>query len=97
MIRATCNGTVIATAAQTRRVEGNHYFPPESPRRAYFTDSRTRSLCPWKGIARYYHITVDERIYADAAWYYPRPLPLARLFGIKGHIAFTGDVRIDQE
>lgn len=93
MIRAVWNGTVLAEAASTRRVEGNHYFPPESLRREYFVESRTRSLCFWKGIAHYYSLEIDGRVYPDAAWYYPKPSPLARK--IKDHVAFWPGVKIE--
>ena len=97
MIRAVWNGAVIAEAEGTKRIEGNHYFPPASLRRGYLTDSRTRTLCPWKGIAHYYQLTVNGQVNPDAAWYYPHPLPLARLFGLKDHVAFWNDVRIEQD
>ncbi|WP_256362382.1 DUF427 domain-containing protein [Streptomyces sp. TRM70350] len=44
MMRAIWNGVVIAETPRTKRVEGNHYFPPESLKRQYFIDSPTRSL-----------------------------------------------------
>ncbi|GBP98776.1 DUF427 domain-containing protein [Streptomyces spongiicola] len=95
MLRAIWNGTVIAEAERTVFVEGNHYFPPQALRREYFTESRSRSLCFWKGLARYYTVTVDGRTMPDAAWYYPRPSPLARR--IKGHVAFGRGVRVEGE
>ncbi|MGH3860838.1 MAG: DUF427 domain-containing protein [Actinokineospora sp.] len=58
-MRAVWNGVVIAETPRTVRVEGNHYFPPESVRREYVLESRTKSVCPWKGLARYYTVTVD--------------------------------------
>ncbi|MGW0825397.1 DUF427 domain-containing protein [Streptomyces sp. NPDC002845] len=93
MMRATWNGAVIAETPRTKRVEENHYFPPESLKREYFTESRTRSLCPWKGIARYYTVTVDGRTNPDAAWYYPHPSPFARR--IKNHVAFWNGVTVE--
>ncbi|WP_267246011.1 DUF427 domain-containing protein [Streptomyces sp. PR69] len=93
MLRAVWNGTVIAEAPRTVIVEGNHYFPPESLNRQYFTPSRARSLCFWKGVARYYSIEVDGLVNRNAAWYYPRPSPLARR--IKGHVAFWQGVRVE--
>lgn len=95
MTRAVWNGAVIAEAPQVVVVEGNHYFPPESLRREYLAESRTRSLCPWKGLARYYTVVVDGQENPDAAWYYPRPTFLARR--IKHHVAFWGGVRIEQD
>jgi uncharacterized protein (DUF427 family) len=95
MIRAVWNGAVLAEAPTTVRVEGNHYFPPESLRREFFTESKTSSLCPWKGVAHYYDVTVDGQVNADAGWYYPKPSPLARK--IKDHVAFWRGVTIEGE
>lgn len=97
MIRAVWNGAVIAEAERTKRIEGNHYFPPDSLLREYFSDSPTRTVCPWKGVARYYQLTVDGQVNPDAAWYYPHPLPPARLLGLKNHVAFWNGVRIEQD
>ena len=93
MIRAVWNGAVVAETPRTIRVEGNQYFPPESLRREFFTESATKSLCPWKGVARYYDLTVDGQVNADAGWYYPNPSPLARR--IKNHVAFWHGVEVE--
>jgi uncharacterized protein (DUF427 family) len=95
MIRAIWNGTVLAEAPHTVRVEGNHYFPPESVHREHFVDSSTKSVCPWKGVARYYTVVVDGQTNPDAAWYYPKPSPLARR--IKDHVAFWNGVQVEGE
>jgi nucleotidyltransferase-like protein len=63
MVRAVWNGAVLAESDHTVKVEGNHYFPPQSLHREYFTASRTTSTCPWKGLARYYSITVGGKNY----------------------------------
>ncbi|MFF4347485.1 DUF427 domain-containing protein [Streptomyces sp. NPDC001530] len=94
MMRAVWRGAVLAQAERTVVVEGNHYFPPESLDRTYFTESRARSLCFWKGLARYYTITVDDQVNANAAWYYPHPSPLARR--IKNHVAFWNGVAVEE-
>jgi uncharacterized protein (DUF427 family) len=93
MMRALWNGVVLAEAPRTVVVEGNHYFPPESLNREYFTDSSSRTLCPWKGLARYYTLAVDGAANPDAAWYYPRPSFLARR--IKNHVAFWHGVSVE--
>jgi uncharacterized protein (DUF427 family) len=95
MMRAVWNGVVLAEAPRTVRVEGNHYFPPESLRQEYFVDSSTKTVCPWKGLARYYTVMVDGEANTDAAWYYPKPSPLARR--ISNHVAFWNGVRIEGE
>ena len=95
LMRAVWNGVVLAEAPRTVRVEGNHYFPPESLRQEYFVESRTKTVCPWKGLARYYTVTAGGEVNPDAAWYYPKPSPLARR--IKNHLAFWNGVRIEGE
>jgi uncharacterized protein (DUF427 family) len=95
MIRAVWNGVVLAEAPRTVRLEGNHYFPADSLRREYLEDSPTTTRCPWKGRARYYTVVVDGAVNPDAAWYYPKPSPLARK--IKDYVAFSPAVRIEAE
>ena len=95
MLRAVWNGVVLAEAPRTIRLEGNHYFPPGSLNREYFAASRTRSVCPWKGVASYYTVVVDGQANPDAAWYYPRPSPLARR--VRDHVAFWNGVRVEGE
>jgi uncharacterized protein (DUF427 family) len=74
-------------------VEGNHYFPPDSLRRAHFHESQTHTVCSWKGTANYYDLDVDGEVNRDAAWYYPDPLPAAR--NIAGYVAFWKGVRVE--
>ncbi|WP_257577944.1 DUF427 domain-containing protein [Streptomyces sp. JJ38] len=84
---AVWNGTVPAEAERTV-VEGNHHFPPELLYGEWFTDSRARSLCFRKGVARYHTVSVGGRTLVNGAWYHPHPSPLARR--IRGHVAFPG-------
>src|SRR5262249_20817094 len=65
----------------------------ESLRREYLTASPSTSTCPWKGQARYYHVTGDGKINRDAAWYHPHPSPAAG--AIAGHVAFWRGVRVE--
>ena len=92
MARAIWNDTVIAESDDTVVVEGNHYFPPETVNSECLKESRHRSICLWKGMARYYSIEVNGELNRDAAWYYPRPIrPAAK---IKGRIAFWHGVKV---
>ncbi|MFC5187794.1 DUF427 domain-containing protein [Actinomadura harenae] len=93
MARAIFNGTVLAETERPELVEGNVYFPPEAVHDEYLTRTRRVSVCPWKGIARYYTVTVDGREARNAGWSYPHPSPLARK--IKNHVAFWGDVEVE--
>lgn len=94
MPRAVWNGAVLAESSQTVKLEGNHYFPPESLNREYFTESSTTSTCPWKGHARYYDVTVEGKTNPAAAWHYPDPRPAARQ--IKDHVASWHGVRVER-
>jgi len=91
-MRAVFNGVVLAESDDTKVVEGNHYFPPESINEEYFSKSRAKSLCYWKGLASYYTVEVDGVRNKNAAFYYPRPSPLARK--IKDHVAFWNGVEV---
>lgn len=93
MPRAVFNGTVLAEADQTVVVEGNHYFPPDSLNWDHFQESKSKTVCPWKGLASYHDVVVDGTVHRDAGWYYPRPSPLARR--IRGHVAFDHRVIVE--
>ena len=86
MMTATFQGQLIARAEQTIYLEGNHYFPPNAVEPAVLTKSWLRTLCVWKGIARYRHVSAGGFRASNAAWSYPLPTPLA--WQLKGHIAF---------
>lgn len=91
-MKAIWNGQVIAESDQTISLEGNHYFPAEAVRREFLEPSDTHTTCPWKGVASYYHVKVDNQINRDAAWYYPEPSEAAKQ--IKGYIAFWKGVQV---
>ena len=93
-MRATWNGEVIAESQDTVVVEGNHYFPKASLRTEYFTEITATTVCPWKGEASYYDITVDGRTNGGAAWYYPSPKSAAAQ--ITGYVAFWRDVKVTE-
>jgi uncharacterized protein (DUF427 family) len=92
-IRATWNGVTLAESDQTVIVEGNHYFPPDSVARGLLRESATHTTCPWKGLASYYNVVLEDgAINPDAAWYYPEPSAAAS--EIKDYVAFWHGVRV---
>lgn len=91
-MQALFNGVVIADSDVTVVVEGNHYFPAESLNHEYVVSTSTHTICPWKGMASYYTVDVDGVASTDAAWYYPKPSPLARR--VKGRVAFWRGVEV---
>lgn len=85
---ATVNDTIVARSERTVVIEGSRYFRPDSMVDEHFTRTRMRSICPWKGVANYYTITVDGVIQRNAARTYRLPSPLARnqeLPGVRRH------------
>ncbi len=92
MAKAIFNGVVLAESDNTEIVEGNHYFPPESINREYFTESALQTTCPWKGVASYYSVEVNGEVAKDTAWVYPTPKDAAA--NIKDHVAFWGKVDV---
>lgn len=91
-MKAIWNGETIAESNDTVVVENNHYFPKESVNATYLTDSSTHTICPWKGLASYYSLSVDGKTNPDAAWYYPDPKSAASQ--IKDRVAFWKGVKI---
>lgn len=92
MYRALWNGAVIAESDATQVVEGNQYFPPDSIVRDLYTSTATTTVCPWKGTASYYTVTVDGKENRDAAWTYSDPKPEAE--NIRDHVAFWKGVEV---
>ena len=92
-MKAIWNNQVIAESDETVVVEGNHYFPPSSINKAFFKESSTHTVCPWKGEASYYSLEVAGKENADAAWYYPETSELAK--NIKGYVAFWKGVKVE--
>lgn len=97
MPKASWNGAIIAAADtdNVKIVEGNVYFPYDAVDRTYLRDSKTKTVCPWKGTASYYDLAVEGEINRDAAWYYPSPKPAAA--EIAGYVAFWKGVEIGED
>lgn len=93
MAKAIWNGVLLAESDATIVVEGNHYFPPESVNWEHFEESESHTICPWKGVASYYHVVEDGEWNKNAAWYYPEPKPAAK--NIKDYVAFWRGVRVE--
>jgi uncharacterized protein (DUF427 family) len=92
MAQATWNGAIIAQSDDTVVIEGNHYFPIGSVASGALSPTETHSVCPWKGTASYYSVTVDGATNTDAAWYYPDPKEAAK--ELKGRVAFWKGVTV---
>ena len=85
------NGIEVAATARGFRVLETHhaptyYFPPEDVRQGVLRASAGRTLCEWKGVARYFDVIAEPREELRAAWCYPTP---TRAFApMAGYVAF---------
>ena len=93
-MKAKWNNRIIAQSNETVHLEGNHYFPKDSVKWEYFTETDLTTTCPWKGEARYYTIEVDGEVNQDGAWSYPEPKEAAQ--EIRGYVAFYNTVEITE-
>ncbi|QTN39285.1 DUF427 domain-containing protein [Cryomorphaceae bacterium] len=91
-MKAIWKGQVIAESEDTIVVENNHYFPPESIKSEFFSDSDYHTVCPWKGTASYRHVKVDGEVNENASWYYPNTKSAAEK--IKNYVAFWRGVEV---
>ena len=96
---------IAATERGWRVLETHHapsyYLPLEDIRPGVLRPSAGRTLCEWKGVARYFDVVVEPREELRAAWSYPNPDPA--FAAIAGHVAFyahqmdacfVGDTRV---
>lgn len=99
-MKATFNGTLLAESDQTILIEGNHYFPPESVKREYFSqNTQEKYTCPWKGECQYWDVTVKNETVAGGGFTYPQPKSTAiKLVGkdFSNYMAFWRGVEVSQ-
>jgi uncharacterized protein (DUF427 family) len=92
MATAVFNGQVIAESDETVIVEGNHYFPRDSIDPQFFAEHDRTSVCPWKGTAKYFTVSVGGESAEAAAWYYADPKEKAE--NIRDYVAFYPAVEV---
>ena len=79
-IRIDFGGRTLADTQNAYRVlETSHppvyYLPPTDVDMARLTAGDRRTLCEFKGIARYWSIADGDTVAIDVAWSYPEPWP----------------------
>lgn len=87
-------GAIIAESAKAIRLdeagyEPVYYIPRDDIGMAFLDRSDTRTTCPLKGEASYFHVMAKSGPITDAAWSYETPV--AGLEAIAGLIAFYPD------
>jgi uncharacterized protein (DUF427 family) len=90
-IRIIHKGMVLADSRKAwRTLETSHpptyYIPQSDIAMECLAPNQARSLCEWKGQARYWDVVIGGERIAGAGWSYPSPT--APFAGIAGHIAF---------
>lgn len=90
-IKVVFNDVVIAETQRAKRVlETSHppsyYIPPEDIRFEYLHETSHRTFCEWKGLARYYTVSVHGKEAANAVWCFSEPTP--DFMGIKDYCCF---------
>ena len=82
--------TLVDTHDAWRTLETSHpptyYIPQSDIAMAHLTPNPRRSLCEWKGQARYWDVEIGGEQLGTVGWSYPDPTP--SFAGIAGHIAF---------
>ena len=73
------DGIVLASTQRARNLHETdlptrYYIPPEDVRTDLLVASDTRSRCPYKGEAVYWHARMPKRTVKDVVWSYPRPI-----------------------
>jgi len=73
----------VVTVAEARRrrllfethLPTRYYLPKLDVHLELLTPSETHTRCPYKGVASYYDLNVNGKVYKDFVWYYPAPIP----------------------
>jgi uncharacterized protein (DUF427 family) len=69
-----------------------HYLPREDVRLERLSPSDTRTRCPYKGEAFYWHVNAGGSVHKDLVWSYPEPVRESA--PIRDHLCFSAD-RVD--
>ena len=90
-VRVIFNDVVMADTNQALRIlETSHppvyYLPPEDVRMEYLKQNQHQSFCEFKGMAGYYDLEIEGQRVANAAWFYPNPVP--QYAGLRDYLAF---------
>ena len=97
LVEVILEGKVIANSTNcVFAFETNHpvryYFPKKDVKLGLLSESKTETVCPYKGKATYFSATIDTKVCPDIAWSYEEVLPESTK--IKDQICFFNE-RVD--
>ncbi len=82
--------TLADTREAWRTLETSHpptyYLPPAGVETQFLTSNPQRSMCEWKGQARYWDVEIGGDLLSAACWSYPNPT--GPFSPIAGYFAF---------
>jgi uncharacterized protein (DUF427 family) len=78
-VRVELDGQVLAESSRPlllfeTSLPTRYYLPAEDVV-ADLLPSETRTICPYKGVARYWSVRAGDRVIDDLVWSYPTPIP----------------------
>jgi uncharacterized protein (DUF427 family) len=98
-VRVSRNGVVLAETDRPvvlleTGLPPRYYFSPSDVRMQFLVPSDTHTICPFKGEASYWSLSVDGETVPDFVWSYPQPIPEAEQ--IAGLLCFYNE-KVDLE
>jgi uncharacterized protein (DUF427 family) len=102
-VRVTIDGTLLAESRRPSLLfetglPPRYYLPPADVRTELLEPSEHRTACPYKGIASYWSVRLDDVLHRDLVWSYPDPEP--EMPKVKGLLCFFNeqvDLEVDGE
>jgi uncharacterized protein (DUF427 family) len=93
-VRVLLGGTVVASTRtplllSETGLPNRFYVPWEDVREELLEPSDTHTVCPYKGTASYWSVSLGDRKLTDAAWSYPHALGDAA--PVSGYLSFLHD------
>ena len=79
-VKVEIDGVVVAETTRPRLLfetgmPTRYYIPAADVRMEFLTATDAHSVCPYKGTASYWSVTVNGETYDDLVWGYPTPIP----------------------
>jgi uncharacterized protein (DUF427 family) len=102
-VRVEVDGVTVADTRRPRLlfetgIPKRYYIPKLDVRMDLLTSTATHTVCPYKGTASYWSVTVGGRTHEDLVWGYPLPIPECPK--IENHLCFYNekvDIWVDGE
>jgi len=93
-IRIEVDGQVVAKSTQNvflyeTLLRTRYYLTSTAVEWKYLSESEATSFCPYKGMANYYNLKVNDKEIKDAVWYYKCPTAESSL--IAGRLCFYNE------